>query len=97
MSIFNLVGCLVFIEITGQVNRAGVSTNIPEWGRKSPQRIRQIFNLHRELYPTSRIRLTAATLMCSALAAFLLVLILLFSNAPHIGSASAPQTIQSPR
>ena len=97
MTIGNLAACLLFIRITGQVHRATAVPRTPEWQRRSPARIKRTFTLHRELYPASRIRMTAAALMGSAIFAFLLMMFLLFSNAPRISHASSSQTIKSPR
>jgi hypothetical protein len=97
MTIGNLAACLLFIRITGQVYRAVAVPSTSEWRRRSPARIKRTFNLHRELYPASRIRMTAAALMGSAIFAFLLMMVLLFSNAPRASRASSSQTIKSLR
>ena len=97
MSLGNLAACLLFIRITSQVNRSGRVPNTREWRRRSPARIKRTFSLHRELYPASRIRMTAAALMGTAIFAFLFMLFLLFSHAPPTRRASSPQTTTSPR
>jgi hypothetical protein len=63
MSICGLAGSLVFIEIIGQVNKAKVAPEISEWGRKSIWEMRRINRMHRQLFPTSQLRLGFAALL----------------------------------
>ena len=83
MSICNLAGSLLFIQMTRQVNRARATTAIPAWGRSSPSRILQTVRLHRQIYPSSRLRIIAVALMVSAVLSFLFMMVFLFSHAPH--------------
>jgi hypothetical protein len=97
MSIFNLAASLLFIRIVSQVNRAEATSATQRGGRRSPRRIYRTFVQHRTLYPASRLRLATATLMGTAVFAFLLLMVLLFSNAPRASRPSSSQTIKSLR
>jgi len=84
MSICLLICTLIYVEIIGQVNATKVVQEIPEWGRKSFPEMKRIFQMHRKVFPSSKLRVIAVSFNCLAIVSLLTAVVLASVGNHHL-------------
>jgi hypothetical protein len=95
--ICGLVSSLVFIEIISQVNKAKVAPEISELKRTSIWEMTRVNRLHRQLFPSSKLRKISAALMLLGIAAFFVLISLAITHPGPPSRTSDLKVIKSSR